>query len=57
MLTIEFKTSNSAFEDYPLDESAAILETIAAKLRAGEHSGNVRDVNGNTIGFFEYSES
>ncbi len=49
-LEIIFSLDNAAFEDYPMDEAARILRDIAQKLEGGQNAGNIRDINGNTIG-------
>lgn len=49
-LTLEFSMTNAAFEDYPRQEAAQILRKIAGQLENGSEYGNIRDLNGNTIG-------
>ena len=53
MFTLKFKTDNAAFTDYPLDEVARILKEVTAQLEGGERMGNLRDLNGNTVGHYE----
>ncbi len=47
---ITFSIDNAAFGDCPMDEAARILRDIAQKLEGGQNAGNIRDINGNTIG-------
>ena len=53
MFTVRIDTDNAAFEDYPTEEVARILDRIAGDLREGEESGVCRDINGNTVGGWE----
>jgi hypothetical protein len=46
------KTDNAAFEDGRDAELARILREIADGLDEGVSAGNVRDINGNTVGDF-----
>ena len=59
MLKIEFSTGNAAFNDMETGEfsknerayeSVRILKEIVKKIEAGEECGNIRDINGNTVG-------
>ena len=54
---VEFETNNDAFVDNGSDqgryEISRILKLIADKIEFGDISGNIRDINGNTIGTFE----
>lgn len=53
--TLKFDTDNAAFEDTGLaHESARILRDVADRIENGAAIGTVRDVNGNTIGRFEF---
>lgn len=54
MLTIEFHTGNSAFEDNEPEETAKLLRDIASKIDRGDTDGPVLDLNGNTIGGWEF---
>lgn len=49
-LTLTFSMTNAAFEDYPRQEAAQVLRKIAGQLENGHEYGNIKDVNGNTIG-------
>ena len=57
MVTIKFSTANEAF-DVPGPEIARILTNLAYKIREGAPTGEIklRDVNGNTVGSFKYTE-
>ena len=46
---IEFKTNNSAFEDFE-GECARILEKIIQKIQMGDVGDTITDINGNTVG-------
>jgi hypothetical protein len=52
-MKIQFETVNAAFEDYREGEISRILCSIARKIESGSTSGNVVDINGNTIGKWE----
>lgn len=49
---MRFDMDNAAFEDAPELEAVRILEDVATRIRQGAAGGNVRDVNGNTVGKF-----
>ena len=54
MFTMTFETSNVAFDDEELlPECADILREIANQIDNAAADGNIRDVNGNTIGRWE----
>ena len=54
---IKFKTDNSAFNEcegsYEL-ETARILKRIACQVESGKLHGVVTDINGNSIGTWEF---
>lgn len=50
MFSLEFKTSNAAFEDDPAVECGLILQRISRLLTEGAIFGKVYDTNGNHIG-------
>lgn len=54
MFKITIKTENAAFEGDVSSEVARILETVARKIRNGETSGKLRDINGNKVGEFYF---
>ena len=56
MFTIEFTTSGSAFDDYPQEEVVRILDIISNKVRDGYTDGNIVDINGNSIGKWNWKE-
>lgn len=41
---------NAVFEDQPATEIARILRSVAHRVTTGGIGGNVRDLNGNTVG-------
>lgn len=41
---------NAVFEDEPATEIARIMATVAERVTEGGIGGNVRDLNGNTVG-------
>jgi hypothetical protein len=56
---IQFSDNNAAFADEPATECARILRELADKFEAGgpdcEYiSENIRDINGNTVGYVTY---
>ena len=58
MVTIKFSTANEAF-NVPGPEIARILHDVARRIENGATSNyefKIRDVNGNTIGSFKYTE-
>ena len=56
MFTVEFKTSGVAFDDYPQEEVVRILDIISNKVRDGYMDGNIVDINGNSIGKWNWKE-
>lgn len=52
---IRIKSDNDALtnEDAPV-EIARILRSIATRIVQGENVGKVRDINGNTVGTYNY---
>jgi hypothetical protein len=55
---LKIETDNAAFEDWQ-SEVARILNRVAAELdrdpgRAEEPGGGCTDINGNTVGFWQY---
>ena len=53
MFKLSFKTDNAAFED-GASEISRILREVASDIESGSRfEGNVRDVNGNTVGSFK----
>lgn len=53
MFKITLNTANAAFEDKAA-ETARILRDIAQRVAEGDQHGNVRDINGNTIGSWSF---
>lgn len=55
--TLTFDTDNDAFqnENDLVEEIPRILRTIATKFEHGRTEGAVMDVNGNSIGRWEYT--
>ena len=55
MFSLKFKTDNAAFQDGNKPyEIAKILRELADKIEDGQTEGNIRDINGNSIGAFKY---
>lgn len=56
MFKLTISTSNAAFEEDARAEIARILRDTASSLERQHSSfGQIRDVNGNRVGTFEYS--
>jgi len=58
MFRLEFDTDNDAFT-YPSDAPAVpeivrILDNVAWFVDSGRESGKIKDINGNTIGSWEW---
>lgn len=56
--TVEFSMDNAAFED-ATDETAAVLRRVIAAINQqpawSPGRNKLRDSNGNTVGFWEYT--
>ncbi len=55
--TLKLKCDNAAFtDDEPMQEIGRILAVLGASMRndLAEPTGKLRDVNGNTVGEYEY---
>lgn len=50
---VEINTDNSAFENGH-NEISRILREVADKVEQGHPQGPTRDINGNTVGYFNY---
>lgn len=50
--TVTIDVGNDAMQT--LEDIAGTLEGVAERLRMGESSGKVRDLNGNTVGRFTF---
>ena len=55
--TLEIDSSNAAFDPYAVDELKRILREVADTIEVGSDGGNIRDVNGNTVGYWEFVDS
>ena len=55
MFKLEIETTNAAFDPYPSDEVAYILEIAAISVREGRGSGSLLDYNGNKVGYFKFT--
>lgn len=55
MFKLEIETTNEAFDPYPSDEVANLLEIAAHRVRGGFDSGSLFDTNGNKVGRFEFT--
>lgn len=51
-------SDNDAFQDCPSFETARIIREVAERVECspGECHGNLRDVNGNTVGSFYFTD-
>ena len=56
MFELSFSTSNAIFEAGPEYEIVRILDDISNKVRDGYTSGNIVDLNGNSIGKWAWKE-
>jgi hypothetical protein len=56
MFTLAFNTDNEAFENAPYDEPARILRLAADAVEDAQESGKIRDINGNTIGRWQFDD-
>jgi len=54
MFILKFMTGNSAFESP--EELGRILRAVAFQTDMGERTGQVRDINGNTVGRWDADE-
>lgn len=53
-LTVDM--GNAAFDDAPMTALARILRDVADRIEAGtEFAGNLQDINGNTVGFYDFT--
>lgn len=58
-VTLTFTADNDAFassEEQRLDEVARLVENIGWRIRAQARSGPLVDLNGNTVGEWEFEE-
>ena len=56
MFNLNLETENDAFKRRPLAEIARILRETADRVANGTDEGKIRDLNGNTVGTFTYTE-
>jgi hypothetical protein len=54
---IDIECENDSFRDNMNEQIATILLGVVDRLRDGHESGNVRDVNGSTVGRFRFVEN
>lgn len=55
MFKLQIETDNAAFGDFRAVEVARILRQLADNLSTSGDSGNLRDINGNTVGTWTLS--
>lgn len=55
MFKLEIETTNAAFDPYPSDEVARLLDSVFRRVSAGEDSGSLLDYNGNKVGYFKFT--
>lgn len=53
MFTLTIETDNAAFEHSMIDEIERITRRVMLRIAAGETSGKIMDINGNTVGRWE----
>lgn len=51
---VDIDCDNAAFEDEPGHELARILREVADKVEEGTLVGKLRDINGGTVGAFQF---
>lgn len=57
MFQLYFSTSNAAFDDeYPNEEIALVVRSVAKKITDGDLDGVILDGNGNRIGEFSVTD-
>lgn len=56
MFKLSIETDNAAFESDTYGEVARILAGVLARVRTGEDEGAIRDINGNKVGSFEFTD-
>lgn len=54
---MEIDCDNDAFHNDAHAEVQRIILSVADRLEAGQTSGNLRDINGNTVGSFKLGSS
>lgn len=57
MFRIEFETTSVAFDPDPILEISRILSVVNSQLRLGRLDSPVLDINGTTIGRYEYTHT
>lgn len=59
MFRLEIETTNAAFDEAPHEEIVGILTRLTRTLQGGffpgDSSGHVKDINGNTVGMWQYT--
>lgn len=55
--TVKIDCNSSAFAGDPLHELQRIMGILAGKLQTGRRDGSLLDINGNTVGSFELTET
>ena len=57
MFMCDFETDNAAFTDGLCRyETSRILRNLAKKIEAGANEGSIIDINGNSIGHFQFED-
>lgn len=52
--TLKLNCDNAAFDEQPEETVADLLRQVAGRVAWGEPAGKIRDINGNTVGEFEF---
>lgn len=55
-LKLELKMDNAAFAEDMYGEASRIMEEVVKCLDSWEDKGELRDANGNNVGFYEITE-
>jgi len=53
---LEFNMDNDAFRFYPESTAAQMLRDMADQIESGLVFNTIRDINGNTIGKWEFTD-
>lgn len=54
MFSIKIETTNAAFDDNPEHQLGLLLDKVKTEIEFGFTSGKLRDINGNTVGEWNY---
>jgi hypothetical protein len=54
---LEIECDNDAFEGEPVHETARILHVVAGRIRHDGERMTIKDINGSTVGWAEFTDS